>query len=536
MSRRGATANHVGRFDDRTPKPIGRPNFVDATKSWLTATRAIAAVLSLAATVPLCAQEPNGWIGKRVVQTRHELALQADEQSEGRTQNEIHIYRVERIEGRLLWLEAEGGRVAGWAQAANVLPVENAVEFFTKETRAHPDDPFPFLMRATVWHDKKDLARALADYTEAIRLNPRNAALRCNRGHAYREGNEPDKAIADFDEAIRLDPTDVAAFIERGATRASRREFDKAISDFSEAIRLAPDQAAAYIDRGVAWSHKKEHDKAISDFSEAIRLNPADPQPYYNRGHAWSSKKQLDRAVSDYSEAIRLGPNEVDAHINRGILWQSQREFDKALTDFRRAVEIGPLRADAHLALAGGWETVRELDKALASYDHAIGLDLNSSRARFGRAAVLFMLGRPGVAQEVKTVIEHEGWRGELAPYAAILGYFAARRGGENEQAKSLLETAEVEGDQSAWPHAVVKYLRSEIDEPKLLAAASDGEKMTETRCFVGLDQLQKGRNEAALAHFQWVKEHGEPSFVEYSIAVSELERLAARRTSTPPR
>jgi tetratricopeptide (TPR) repeat protein len=532
MSLRGTSTIPITRFEyqfavrSRGTIPVG------TRSGWRTATWALCSACCWAAPVFLSAQENGGWIGKRVVQTRHDLALKSDERAEGRAQNEIHVYRVERIEGRLLWLEAEGAHVAGWAPAADVVAVENAVEFFTRESQARRDDPFPFLMRATVWHDKRDLAHALADYTEAIRLDPQNAALRCNRGHAYRESNEPDKAIADFDEAIRLEPTDVAAYIERGATRGSQREFDKAIADFTEAIRLAPNLAEAHTDRGVALAHENAYDKAIADFTEAIRINPADPQPYYNRGHAWASKKEFDQALADYSEAIRLNPNEVDAHINRAIIRQSRRDFDKAVAGFLRAVEISPRRVEAHLALAGAWQAMRELQKALASYEHAIELDPGSSRGHFGRAAVLFMLGRPGVGDEIKMVIAQDGWRGGLAPYAAILGHFSARRSGDPEQAKSLLESASAQADRSAWPYPIVQHLRGEIDEPKLIAAATDGDKMTEARCCLGLDQLLSGHTEAALSHFQWVKQHGEPISTEYSIAVNELERLSAKKAA----
>jgi hypothetical protein len=37
---------------------------------------------------------------------------------------------------------------------------------------------------------------------------------------------------------------------------------------------------------------------------------------------------------------------------------------------------------------------------------------------------------------------------------------------------------------------------------------------------------MLKGRRDEALTHFRWVKEHGTATFIEYAIAVAELERL----------
>jgi hypothetical protein len=49
------------------------------------------------------------------------------------------------------------------------------------------------------------------------------------------------------------------------------------------------------------------------------------------------------------------------------------------------------------------------------------------------------------------------------------------------------------------------------------------------SRCFLGLDLLLRGKKETALTHFRWVKEHGNPSFTEYDIALAELDLLEQR-------
>jgi lipoprotein NlpI len=58
------------------------------------------------------------------------------------------------------------------------------------------------------------------------------------------------------------------------------------------------------------------------------------------------------------------------------------------------------------------------------------------------------------------------------------------------------------------------------------LKLATDDDKRTEARCYLGLDQVLKGRKHEALVHFRWVTEHGNVRFIEYVIAVTEIERL----------
>ena len=53
---------------------------------------------------------------------------------------------------------------------------------------------------------KGEFDKAIADFTEAIRLNPQFAWAYWGRGHVYEVNRDFDKAIADFTESIRLDP------------------------------------------------------------------------------------------------------------------------------------------------------------------------------------------------------------------------------------------------------------------------------------------------------------------------------------------
>ena len=55
-----------------------------------------------------------------------------------------------------------------------------------------------------------------------------------------------DRAIADFTEAIRLDPKDDWAYYYRAQSWNAKGEYDKAIADLTEAIRLDPNDASVY--------------------------------------------------------------------------------------------------------------------------------------------------------------------------------------------------------------------------------------------------------------------------------------------------
>lgn len=119
-----------------------------------------------------------------------------------------------------------------------------------------------------------DHPRAIADFNEAIHLNPNRASLYRDRALAYRQNGEPELAIADYDEAIALDPRLAAPYRERGLALAAKRDLDRAILSYSTAVRLDPSDAQVRLDRGMAFLARGQADDARADFEAALALPP----------------------------------------------------------------------------------------------------------------------------------------------------------------------------------------------------------------------------------------------------------------------
>src|SRR5262249_32674896 len=139
--------------------------------------------------------------------------------------------------------------------------------------------------RALSYKSKGDFDRAIADLSEAIRLDPKHAEAYYLPSVAY--CNKRDLAAADSREGIRRDPKLAAAYHSRANAYKGKGDFDRAIADFGEAVRLAPELEAAHpeaiirrlahYNRGGAYANKGDFDRAIADFTQALRLNPTSP-------------------------------------------------------------------------------------------------------------------------------------------------------------------------------------------------------------------------------------------------------------------
>lgn len=131
-----------------------------------------------------------------------------------------------------------------------------------------------------------------------------------NRGVVRKERGDFDGALADFREALRLDPENARAYYNRAHAKHNRGKLEGAVADYTEALRIAPEFVAAYGGRGNARWQRGDLDGALADYNVAIRTDPQHTGAYYNRGRVKQAKGDLQGALADYAEAIRLGPDQ----------------------------------------------------------------------------------------------------------------------------------------------------------------------------------------------------------------------------------
>ena len=88
--------------------------------------------------------------------------------------------------------------------------------------------------------NRKDDVLAIADYSEAIRLNPQDPDFYDNRGLAYaRKGNYA-RAIVEYDQALRLSPRDAWSYNKRGIAKKALGRTAEGEADIAKAKAIDP--------------------------------------------------------------------------------------------------------------------------------------------------------------------------------------------------------------------------------------------------------------------------------------------------------
>lgn len=125
---------------------------------------------------------------------------------------------------------------------------------------------------------QQDPDRAMDLFTRALEagnLEGQTKALAFyNRGIAHSHLSQLNQALADFNQALQLDPNLAAAYNNRGMIHHRLSQFDKAVSDLDAAIRLEPNSAVAFYNRSFPLAAQGHTMRAIGDLEQALKLSP----------------------------------------------------------------------------------------------------------------------------------------------------------------------------------------------------------------------------------------------------------------------
>jgi tetratricopeptide (TPR) repeat protein len=115
---------------------------------------------------------------------------------------------------------------------------------------------------------------AIADCTQAISINAKDAVSYAQRGEAYCLKGDVERCVADFDEAMRIDPNDPSFVYLRGVARADAGDADGAIADLTKAIEQDAGNVPAYVRRGRIYEAEGDKARAAADYRSALKIDP----------------------------------------------------------------------------------------------------------------------------------------------------------------------------------------------------------------------------------------------------------------------
>lgn len=162
-------------------------------------------------------------------------------------------------------------------------------------------------------YDHGDQDKAIEQWREAIRLDPRLVKAHHSLGMALRGKNQFAEAIVALREAVRLDPRNAVAFADLGDTLQESNDLDGALAAYQASLALVPNSAFVRNNLGYVFMRKNNLERAMAEWREATKIDPKYPAPFGNLGEALATKGDTQGAIAAYERFLELVPADAPA-------------------------------------------------------------------------------------------------------------------------------------------------------------------------------------------------------------------------------
>jgi len=166
------------------------------------------------------------------------------------------------------------------------------------------------------WEETEEYEKWTEFFSDFIAENPNQAVAYHLRAESHWYGGGLSDAVADYSRALELNPKDVSALLGRGQVFMERRDFNRAIEDLdaalgsidsvpgADAVWKAEFEAFARNGRAASYAGLGDLGRALEEFGKSIDLCPENAWVYFNRAEAYQNHGDQKNAVENYKLAL----------------------------------------------------------------------------------------------------------------------------------------------------------------------------------------------------------------------------------------
>ncbi|THB70910.1 MAG: tetratricopeptide repeat protein, partial [Desulfovibrio sp.] len=153
------------------------------------------------------------------------------------------------------------------------------------------------------------------------------------RGDFFAVRGDTQAALADFEQALELDPDKAAYWYDRGVLRKESGDLQGALEDLTRAVDLDSSHALAHMERASCLQRLGDSGAAAQDRE---RLAELDQARQYRPGYSgpietrtsWQVNEEYSQAVAHYNDAVRASPNDPGVYVDRGLALMNLGRLD----------------------------------------------------------------------------------------------------------------------------------------------------------------------------------------------------------------
>lgn len=252
-----------------------------------------------------------------------------------------------------------------------------------------------FLARGKSFLEAKDYPRAVLQFSNAARINPKRADTWHQLALAYLGSRQTKQAVEALRRALSIDPNHTAAQLrlsELMVTASDPSILEDAVKRLDKILATDSNQADALDLLAIAELKLNRPEDAVHHLEQALDRFPGRLRSSAALAAVQFSKRDYAAAEKTLRSATAADPKSADAAIALAQLYALENKTGDAEAELRRAISVDASSTAAWMALAALQTSQGKMDEAEQSYQKVASFP--KSDFRHAHAAFLLRRGR----------------------------------------------------------------------------------------------------------------------------------------------
>ena len=237
-----------------------------------------------------------------------------------------------------------------------------AIDLLKKEIQTNPRLPRPHYLLGAVYFDKGDMAAAITNFQNCLKIDPNYEPAKEKLIQAYQKTGQSNQATHLIEQRVKSQQghrslrQSAESYNRLGTLHYQQGDTDKAIQAFENALKRSPHHKTAkqnlnqlYRQKAFTALKRRAFDEGTTYFQKAIRLNPEDATTYRVMGDGYALISEFSEAITYYQKALDLAPDDakiqknlVLSYNNHGVVLRNRGEWDAAIRAYHDALALQP--------------------------------------------------------------------------------------------------------------------------------------------------------------------------------------------------
>lgn len=272
----------------------------------------------------------------------------------------VEYVRSEKVDGNVVTV------VSSEHSLAPEVPYKEALAAESRLRKLDKDDVY---LSDAVGYQASD-----KDFAALAGSTPSSADEYVDRGNLYLNSGKYDDAIAAFTAALKLDPKQEWALADRGIAYVWKRELDDAKADLDAAAAQNPSNSVMLRARGLMAEFNGDCTKAIDFYSQSLTAEPGSEFTLFHRARCEASLSKSDEALADSTKALQKDPSSVDLRVLRANILMLQGKRDLVAAEAEAMTQNNPRSDYAWVAAGKTYAALGQRDKAMEMLGKALAI------------------------------------------------------------------------------------------------------------------------------------------------------------------